>query len=94
MVRLKTIIQDGWPINRSEVPLDLMVYYHIRDELAFLRKGYPELVIPSSQGWGIGLQSRALTPFFFFFFFFLFRFSMIFLSPHFGQITIFRNLAM
>ena len=34
MVRLKTIIQDGWPINRSEVPLDLMVYYHIRDELA------------------------------------------------------------
>ena len=34
MVRLKTIIQDGWPINRNEVPLDLMVYYHIRDELA------------------------------------------------------------
>ena len=34
MVRLKTIIQDGWPINRSEVPLDLMVYYHIRDKLA------------------------------------------------------------
>ena len=34
MVRLKTIIQDGWPIDRSEVPLDLMVYYHIRDELA------------------------------------------------------------
>ena len=34
MVRLKTIIQDGWPIKRSEVPLDLMVYYHIRDELA------------------------------------------------------------
>ena len=34
MVRLKTIIQDGWPINRSKVPLDLVVYYHIRDELA------------------------------------------------------------
>ena len=36
-----------------------------------MRKGYPELVIPSSQGWGIGLQNRAPTfPLFFFFFFF------------------------
>ena len=34
MVRLKTIILDGWPINRREVPLNLMVHYHIRDELA------------------------------------------------------------
>ena len=51
MVRLKTIIQDGWPINRSEVPLDLMVYYHIRDELAVdgdvILKG-PRCVIPRS----------------------------------------------
>ena len=36
-----------------------------------MRKGYPELVIPSSQGWGIGLQNRALTyPLFFFSFVF------------------------
>ena len=64
--------------------------FPIRQGALHVRKGYPELVIPSSQGWGIGLQNRALTypPFF------SVSFSMIFLSPHFGQITIFRILAM
>ena len=51
--------------------------FPIRQGALHVRKGYPELVIPSSQGWGIGLQNRALTypPFFFFFFFFQFRFQ-------------------
>ena len=43
-----------------------------------MRKGYPELVIPSSQGWGIGLQNRApiaTYPLFFFFSFFSFVFN-------------------
>ena len=44
--------------------------FPIRQGALHVRKGYPELVIPSSQGWGIGLQSRALTyPLFFFLFF-------------------------
>ena len=63
--------------------------FPIRQGALHVRKGYPELVIPSSQDWGIELQNRALT-----YPFFSVSFSIIFLSPHFGQITIFRILAM
>ena len=45
-----------------------------------MRQGYPELVIPSSEGWGVGLQNRALAPLFFFFFF-LVSFCLFF-SPY------------
>ena len=53
--------------------------FPIRQGALHVRKGYPELVIPSSQGWGIGLQNLALTPPPFFC---SVSFSMIFYSPH------------
>ena len=54
--------------------------FPIRQGALHVRKGYPELVIPSSQGWGIGLQNRAPT-YPLFFFFFQFRFQWFF-SDH------------
>ena len=48
--------------------------FPIRQGALHVRKGYPVLVIPSSQCWGIGLQNRALTYTFFFLFFFSFSF--------------------
>ena len=65
-------IQSEWFFFFFFLSLSLsLCRFPIRQGALHVRKGYPELVIPSSQGWGIGLQNRAPTfPLFFFFFFF------------------------
>ena len=56
--------------------------FPIQQGALHVRKGYPELVIPSSQGWGIGLQNCALTYPLFFFSFVCNDFSLTTLRTH------------
>ena len=35
MKKVKIFIQDGWPVERKELPPDVMPYYHIHDELVY-----------------------------------------------------------